>query len=329
MSRATIYSVAAASGVSPSTVSRAFTRPEMVRAEVRARILEVANEMDYQPHLAARRLVTGRNNMVGVLMPDITNPFFPPLLRAIQSASAGHGSNVLLVDSGETASNEARLISQIRTQVDGLVIASPRSPAASLRNASRDLPCVVVNRVFRDVPAVVCDDTRALADAVRHLKELGHRRIGLLSGPPASWIAQQRNRAVRAAATQLGLDLAVLGAFPASFTGGREAALELMRSRTTAALAFDDVMAAGVIAGLTEAGWAVPGDMSVIGCDDVLLASMVTPALTTITAPVTELGQRAVDLLWQLLDDPGHDNKVVRCASSLTVRSSTAPPPAA
>lgn len=326
MTRATIYSIAAASGVSPSTVSRAFTRPEMVRAEVRERILEVASQMDYQPHLAARRLVTGRNNMLGVLMPDITNPFFPPLLRALQSASAAHGSGVLLVDSGETASNEARLIAQIRNQVDGLVIASPRSQAAALKDATRNLPCVVVNRVLRDVPAVVCDDSRALGDAVRHLKVLGHQRIALLSGPSASWIAQQRNHAVQTAAAELDLDLACVGSFPASFAGGRQAAPELMRSGATATLAFDDVMAAGVIAGLTEAGWVVPNDMSVIGCDDVLLASMVTPALTTITAPVTEIGQHAVEVLWQLLDDPASQRQVIRCASSLTVRSSTAPP---
>lgn len=324
MRRATIYSIAQECGVSASTVSRAFSRPDAVRDEVRERIQQVALRMNYEPHITARRLVTGRNNMLGALVPDITNPFFPQLMRAIQSAAETHGSGVLLIDSGETATNEARLIAQVRTQVDGLLIASPRSQAAGLHTARQGLPCVVINRVLRGVPAVVVDDTQSLAEAGAHLKELGHRQVALLSGPAASWAGQHRDRLIKGMAQRLGLELMHIGSFPASFEGGRQAATRLMRTRATATFAFDDAMACGVLAELLRAGRNVPGDMSIVGCDDVLLARMVTPALTTITAPVTDVGYRAVELLGELLDEPDATPRVVRCPSSLTVRTSTA-----
>lgn len=320
MKRATIYSIAQACGVSAATVSRAFSRPEVVRADVRERILATADELGYRANRAARGLATGRTGMIGLLLPDITNPFFPPLVRAIQQAAAEHDSAVLLVDAEESPAAEAQLVERLKGQVDGMVIASPRSPTV-LRDAD-ELPAVVINRRFRGVSAVVCDNTSALHEAGRHLAGLGHRRVALLRGPAASWAARQRATAVQSwAKTVKKVTLTELGPYPATFEGGQEAAAAVLKTRCTAVFAFDDLMACGVLAGLAEAGVDVPAGRSVIGCDDVLLARTVTPNLTTVAAPVAELGRAAVEMLHRRID--GEPAEEVRLDGELVIRGST------
>lgn len=322
MKRATIYSIAKACGVSASTVSRAFSRPELVNAEVRERIQATAREVGYQPNRAARGLVTGRTGMIGLLVPDITNPFFPPLVRAIQQAAADIDCSVLLVDADESVAAEPQLVTQLKGQVDGLLVASPRSSSA-LKEATDGLPSVVINRRVRGVPAVICDNTRALRDAGRHLYENGHRTVALMRGPSASWAARQRADAIQSWAAGSRVELIDLGPFVASFDGGLAAAAALLATKATAAFAFDDLMACGVLAGLAEAGVSVPGERSVIGCDDVLLARTVTPRLTTVTAPVRRLGYAAVDMLRRYGEGEAVDE--VRIDGELTIRASTGP----
>jgi LacI family transcriptional regulator len=323
MKRATIYSIAEACGVSASTVSRAFSRPHVVNPELREWIHATAAEFGYQPNKAARGLITGRTGMIGLLVPDITNPFFPPLIRAIQQAAAAADASVLLVDAEERAAAEPELAKRLWGQVDGLLMASPRSSSA-LKEAAGGLPAVVINRRIRGLPAVICDNTRALRSAGRHLEDLGHRQVALARGPSASWAARQRADAVHAWARDSGVSLVDLGPFAASFDGGIAAAAALLGTRCTAVFAFDDLMACGVLAGLAEAGVAVPGERSVIGCDDVLLARTVTPQLTTVTAPVEALGRTAVEVLHR--NDRGGDEEV-RLDGELVVRGSTGPAP--
>ena len=139
MQRATIYSIASTVGVSPSTVSRAFSRPEMVKSELRERIVTTARELGYSPNRAARGLATGRTGVIGMLVPDVENPFFPPLIRAVQGAARDKDAELLLIDSELSASAEQELVDRIRPQVDGLIIASPRLPSKELaRGAARD-----------------------------------------------------------------------------------------------------------------------------------------------------------------------------------------------
>nr|WP_246221369.1 LacI family DNA-binding transcriptional regulator [Phytoactinopolyspora mesophila] len=324
MKRVTIYAVAEACGVSASTVSRAFSRPEIVNDELRERILVTAREMGYQMNRAARGLATGRTGMVGLMVPDITNPFFPPLVRAIQQAAAQIDSSVMLVDADERASAEPELISRLKAQVDGLIIASPRAATGSLTEAVGGLPAVVINRTVPGMSAVVCDNSAALTEAGRHLQELGHRRVALIGGPAASWAARRRAAAIRAWAEKSEVELIELGSFGASYEGGREAAVAFAGSAATAAFAFDDLMACGVLAGLAEAGVPVPEARSVVGCDDVLLARTVTPNLTTVTAPVAELGRVAVDLLQQNLNGGAPEQIVLE--GTLALRGTTGTP---
>lgn len=325
MARVTIYSIARELGVSASTVSRAFSRPDLVRPDVRERIMAEAERLGYAPNRAARGLATGRTGLIGLLVPDITNPFFPPLVRAVEQAAGARDVGVLLIDTAANGAAEPRLVRQLAVQVDGLVIASPRAPSAALKEVVGGLPAVVVNRAIQGLPGVVCDNTGALRAAADHLVELGHTSLALLRGPAASWAAGRRAQAVRRWADERGVELVELGPFEAQFEDGRAAAGVLVESGATGILAFDDLMACGVLSGLAELGVHAPEDVSVVGCDDVLLARTMTPALTTVTAPTDELGRRAVELLEQVV--AGAAVRSTRVEGVLTVRGTTGPAP--
>lgn len=302
MAKVTIYSIAESLGIAASTVSRAMTRPELVKADLRDRILARAEELGYQPNRTARRLATGLTGAIGLLVPDITNPYFPPLVRAIQTAAAADdATTVILVDAGGSADDEEGLIRRLKSQVDGILIASPLTGDADLREAVGATPAVVLNREIEGMHSVIVDVTSALHEAADHLVSLGHERVALLTGTVGSWAATQRRDAIRSWAAATGVDLEELGPFDASYDGGVEAAGELLRTGATAAFAFDDLTACGVVAGLSEAGCQVPEDRSVVGCDDVLLARALTPNLTTVGTPNEELGEAAVAALHALI----------------------------
>lgn len=326
MQRVTIYAIARACDVSASTVSRAFSRPEVVRPEVRERILATARELGYRTNRSARSLATGRTGTIGLLVTDITNPFFPPVIRAIQQAADDVDASVILVDSEESTEAELRLIDKLEGQVDGLLIASPRSDA-SLRDALGEIPAVLINRRIDGLPSVVCDVGPALQQAGDRLLAAGHRTIGMIRGPAASWAAEQRAAAITGWADRAGIDLVDLGEQPASYQGGLAAAEMIIDSPCTAVFAFDDLMACGVIAGLARAGERVPTNRALVGCDDVLLARTVTPSLTTVASPVAELGRAAVDLLVRRIG--GEESEDVRLEGELVLRESTEAPPGA
>lgn len=326
MQEPTIYSIATAVGVSPSTVSRAFSRPDMVRPEMREQILSTAQEVGYAPNRAARGLVTGRTGVIGMLVPDVVNPFFPPLIRAVQRTAHEQDAELLLIDSELSVSAEQDLVAHLRPQVDGLIIASARLPSNRLREVLAGFPAMIVNRSMRSLPAVVCDNSDALQHIADHLYQLGHRRVGLLRGPSASWAAINRARAVRSWAEQQSVDLVELGPFEAHFADGRAAASSIVESEATAVFAFDDLMAAGVIAGLSDLGERVPTDRSIVGCDDVLLAQTMTPSLTTVTAPYQELGRASVEMLLEII--AGQAPRTVTLPGTAVLRGSVAPPPA-
>lgn len=323
--RATIYSIAADLDLHPSTVSRAFNRPELVRPDVRDRVLRRAGEVDYRPNRAARSLVTGRTQQVALIVPDIENPFFPPLVRAMQNAAADRDLGMLLLDAELQPEREIDLINTMRHQVDAMVIASPVSSDAGLRAAIGSTSAVVVNRIVASLPSVAFDHADALHASGELLLLLGHRRVAMMRGPARSWAAAQRARAIRAWAEKDGCDLVDLGAWPASYDGGLAAAGSLAGTGASAAFVFDDLMACGVLAGLAEAGVPVPGGFSLVGCDDVLLSRVLTPALTTIASTIEDLAGSALDLLGR---DPAEAPPApARLPARLVVRGSTGPLP--
>lgn len=319
----TIYSIAQAVGVSPSTVSRALSRPELVKDSVRETILSAAHDLGYSPNRAARGLATGRTGVIGMLVPDVQNPFFPPLIRAVQVAARARDAELLLIDSELSASVEQELVARIRPQVDGVIVASPRLPTAKLREALAGIPAVLVNRSTRVASSIVVDNTAALQEIGDRLVELGHRRVALLRGPQAAWAATHRARAVRSWAERAGVEVVEIGPVEAQFEDGRAAAAQIIEADAGAVFAFDDLMAAGVIAGLSDRGERVPQDRSVVGCDDVLLAQTMTPALTTVSAPFGELGRGAVELLGEAI--AGKESRAVSIPGTVALRGTVGP----
>jgi LacI family transcriptional regulator len=329
----TITDVARAAGVSASTVSRSLSVPEKVDPSTRERVLKVAEHLGYQPNRAARGLITGRTGNLGLLLPDLANPFFPSLVKTIQHHAHRADYRVLMVDTDEDPAVELGLVRSLALQVDAVILLAPRMRPADLREAAAAVPTVLVNRKAPGLPAVVFDHADGMHQVLAHLAGLGHRHVGFAGGPRSSWSNAERLRGLRAGAADLGLRLSELGHFAPTFDGGRMAADVALLSGATAIVTYNDLVAVGLCRALGERGVAVPGDLSVVGIDDITLAGMVHPAVTTLALPTETAGRAAVDLVVRLISGPGPGRAPqIDVASRLVVRDSTGrpggPPPA-
>ena len=322
--RPTLDGIAAELGVSRATVSRAFSRPDLLRADTVARVKALAQRVGYSPNHVARALSTGRNGNIALIVPDIANPFFPPLIRAAQSGADRQDYCVLLGDSAEHPAHESRLIARFTPQVDGFVLASSRLSASDLVEHARRRPVVLVNRDVPHIPRVLIDVRAGVTEAVQHLRDLGHEHVVYVGGPASSWSDRQRNRAVRAAAAANGLQTTMLRARPATYDGGFQIVEHILLTGATAVIAFDDVIAHGVLGGFGASGTRVPDDISVIGCDDVL-AAMTYPPLTTISSRCAEAGAAAVRLLLDIVAGRTEVDERQTMGSHLVVRETTGP----
>ncbi len=300
--RPTLADVATLAGVSAATVSRALSRGDSVRSDTRQRVLTAIEALDYRPNRAARGLSTGRSGALGILVPDIANPFFAELIRSAQAGARAREKVLLIADTEQSPGEELDLLESLAGQVDGIIMCSPGFGPKPPRPHLADVPMVFVNRRVDGVPAVVIDQGAIVRMSVAHLRDLGHKRLAFMAGPDRLWSSQQRLDAVRALEGVVGLEIVVLGPFEATFEGGSNAAEPLMASGVTGVIAFNDVMALGLMARLTSTGVGVPAEMSVVGSDDVPLAGMWTPTLTTVAAPVRAAGGSAVDLLSALIE---------------------------
>jgi len=323
----TITDVARAAGVSASTVSRALSVPDKVDPRTRERVLRVAEHLGYQPNRAARGLITGRTGNIGLILPDLANPFFPSLVKSIQHHAHRADYQVLMMDTDEDPAVELGLVRALAKQVDGVILCSPRMRPQDLRDAASLGPTVLVNRKARGIPAVTFDNGDGMRQILAHLAGLGHEHVGFAGGPRSSWSNAERLRGLTEGAAALGLRVAELGHFPPTFDGGRLAVESALLSGATAIVGYNDLVAVGLCRALAERGVDVPGDLSVVGIDDITLAGMVQPALTTLTVPTELAGRAAVDLLVQLLPDltTGRTPQV-DVQTSLQERASTAPP---
>lgn len=318
----TIGDIARVAGVSRSTVSRAFSRPELLSPETVQKVKAAAVQLGYVVNHAARALSTGRFGNIAVVVPDIANPFFPPLVRRVQTLADAAGYAVFLGDSDEVADREANLTSRLSAQVEGFVLASPRLDEQHIRELDASRPVVLVNRDIEGLARVLIDPSGGLDEAVAHLHRLGHRSVVYLSGPRESWSDQQRRAALIRASERVGLEVSIQELGRPSSAAGRDAVGGILASGASAVIAFDDVVAQGVMAGLTLRGVDVPRDISVIGCDDTL-ASGTHPALTTISAASASAGDAAAELLLSVLSSGQRSDARVAIATHLVVRSTT------
>lgn len=301
---ATIYDVARVAGVSPSTVSRAFSRPGRVSAQTAERIRAVAAELGYRSREVSRPAAKSTTRMIGVAVADITNPFNFRVIRGCESAAMEAGFLVSLSDSQESEALERHMLRRTLPYVDGLVIASSRLSDTELRTVAKTVPTVVLNRRVPGVPSLVPDMARGVRRAIEHLVGLGHDHICYLAGPEASWADGVRWRTIREAALELGFNEHRAGPYTPTIQGGRTAASVIAARRHKAVIAYNDVMAIGLIRGLSERGIRVPEDVSVIGFDNIFASELTAPGLTTIAAPLTMLGESAVRYIVSLIGGP-------------------------
>lgn len=313
--RATIEDVAARAGVHTSTVSRALNRPELVSPATRDRVKSIADELGFVPNRAARGLITGRTGNVALIAPDITNPHFTSLVRGAGQATRELDLQLLLVDTGEHPDEEVRAARTLAPEVDGLVVLSARKLHRTL-DVLGSTDVVFVDRPVKGRASVVMRAGAATEEAVQHLAALGHRELAYLPGPRASWAAGERLRAVQRASKKAAVDFHVFPVATPTFEAATAVVDDVLATDATAVLAFNDQMALGVISALAERRIRVPGDVSVIGCDDVPMATMTSPALTTIRMPAGEAGARAV----QMLHRPA---QVASLAAEFVIRGST------
>ncbi|UZN02713.1 LacI family DNA-binding transcriptional regulator [Cellulomonas sp. S1-8] len=315
----TLRDVARAAGVSAATASRALSAPDLVSPARRELVRRVARELGYHPNRAARELITGRSGHLCLVVPDLENPFFSAVAKAVQARARAAGHAVVVADSEEDPLLEAELVAQLGAQADGVLLCSPRMSAddlAATRAGGR--PLLLVNRESPGLPSVVVDTRDGVRQAVRHLLALGHRRIAYAGGPAGSWSGARRREGL----ADLDVDVVDLGAHTPVFAGGVAAADLVLAAGATAVLAHNDLMALGVLDRLHARGVRVPQDVSVVGFDDAPVATLVTPALTTVAVPLARLGRTAVDLL---LAPPGDEVPHAVLPVELVVRGTTAP----
>lgn len=326
-SRPTVFDVARAANASIATVSRVMNGRPVSDTALADRVRRAADELGYRPNMVARDFRDGVTHTIGVVVPDLANPFFPDVVKGLAREVTATGHRLLVADTDEDAREESRVIGELAGRCDGIVLCSPRMPDNELATLARfGIPIVCTNREAHGVPltTIGIDSAIGMTQAVEHLSALGHRRVGYLAGPAASWSDAQRRGALHQAARKHRLRVSIVDAGSTS-AAGHQALPDLLRHRVTAVLAFNDLVALGALARLRAMGRTVPAELSVVGFDDIPVAEFVAPPLTTVRLPKVELGRRAGGLLRELLVDGGTAREE-RLPSSLVVRSSTAPP---
>ena len=323
----TVRDVAKLASVSASTVSRALSSSDLVAPHTRDRILAAAAQLGYSVNASARGLITGRTSNFGLVVPDLENPYFASVTKGVQGRALSEGYAVFVADSDEDVRAEIELVRKLASQVDGLILCSPRMSDEDLQAVAEDTTVVLINRQLPNVDSITVDDTEIVRQALGHLYALGHRTVSYAGGPTTSWSDNQRRQGIRLAVTDLpGLDVVDIGSFPPVFDGGLSAADLAAGSGATAVLAYNDLMALGILSRLQARGIRVPEQMSVVGIDDVSAATLVSPALTTVRAPLRRVGTAAVDALIDRIRPERRDLPAEVLPIHLIVRASTSVP---
>ncbi len=337
MRQPTLQDVADSAGVHRATASRALnpaTR-HLVNAETADRVERAARALGYRPNPIARSLKTSRSASIGLVIPDLTNPLFPPIARGVEDVLREVGYNAWIVNTDNDPDREAAAVESMRSRnVEGFVFATARLRHPLLEQlVASGTPAVTVNRrvASADIPSVTADDATGVSLALRHLVELGHTRIAHLAGPQDLSTGRGRLRAFREAMQDQGLadgpEMMVICDAWSEAAGARGLATLLdSGARFTAVLAGNDLLALGCYDALAERGLTCPDDMSVVGFNDMPFIDKVSPPLTTVRIPHYELGAEAARLLLADLHEPTRHSRSVLLPLSLVVRQSTAPP---
>ncbi|MEJ7862888.1 MAG: LacI family DNA-binding transcriptional regulator [Pyrinomonadaceae bacterium] len=326
-----IKDIASEAGVSTATVSHVINKTRFVSEAVRARVLKAIELHDYYPNAHARSLASGSSRILGLIISDIANPFFPELVKSIEAAAFEHDYDVVLSNTNyepERASHYVRRF--IERKVAGVALMTSEMDKTLIDELARR----EVSVVFLDsgeaglrMSNLRVDYDAGIKQAILHLVELGHQNIAFIGGPPHLHSAQRRLEAFRQTMKEV-LPAASERIFQGDFKieGGNRAALEILAAADlpTAVITANDLMAFGALSEFRRAGLNVPGDVSVIGFDDIAFSSLIEPALTTVNLPRKELGRLAVEALMTTLSNPNHRGVEFTIQTQLVVRNSTA-----
>lgn len=329
-----IRDVAQRAGVSISTVSRVLNNTDYpVKPETRVRVLKAIEELKFRPNDMARGLLMKKSRTIGLVVPDISNPYYPELSLGIEATASEHGYSVIFCNTSRKVEKLGQYVDVLlQKRADGIIIAGGGTQSVQVSQVLSDFDvCVaLVGRHNLPFPSVQVDNFEAARGATVHLLELGHRGISFLSGPPRLTSVQDRLAGYRAALKEHGIEsddkLYHEGDFGAE--SGYEGAKAILQGgdRPTAIFASNDRMAVGALAAAADLGLNVPEDVSVIGFDDTVLASQIRPALTTVAVPAYDMGATTMQLLLKLL--AGEEcPQTVWLPTRLVIRQSSGPPP--
>jgi LacI family transcriptional regulator, galactose operon repressor len=333
---ATLRDVAAAARVHPATASRALNPGTrlLVSEETARRVAEAAERLGYRPNPVARSLRTRRSHTIGVLIPDLNNPLFPPIVRGLEDRLAAHGYVALIGNTDADEGRERMVFDQMRARhVDGFVLATATLRSRVLAEAAEaELPVVLMNRTAQGYPfsSVSVDSEQGVRAAVAHLVSLGHTRIGHIAGPQEISTGVSRLRGFLDGMRSHGLtasDSQIVYASGYSIEAGLRSCRELLErdGELTAIVAANDMLAIGCYAAFDELGLRCPEDVSVIGFNDMPFIDRLRPPLSTIRFPHYQLGTEAAELLLERIGGGGGPVKILYLAPELVARGSTTP----
>ncbi|MFT4258934.1 LacI family DNA-binding transcriptional regulator [Microbacterium sp.] len=293
----TIYDVAERAGVSASTVSRALNHPGRISSQTTARISAAAAELGFRFNPAARTLLTGRTSTIGLVLADITNPVVFGVIRGAERAAAAAGYTLIIAESQESGPREADTARSLLRSVDGLVLAMTWLDDDEIRALSAEKPLVLVNRAVDGLPGAYPDVASGIGQLLDHLAARGHDAVAYLSGPASSWMNAQRWRALYEGARARSLSVFEIPIGDQTIEAGRSALERVLAAPTGVAVAYNDQVAIGLLQQAQAAGVSVPGELAIVGFDDIYGSTFTSPPLTTVSSPLEAVAARAVGML--------------------------------
>ncbi len=324
--RATISDVAREAGVSIATVSRVMRQKASVSPELADRVREAAERLGYRPSPVARGLAMGESRTIGVFVPQLANPEFHWMIKAIGAGTGEDGYRMLVNESNDVAADEPALVDNLYRSSDGVILCSPRMTNEDLREVAADrsrLVCVGRIPVGIGITSIAADSFSAMLEMAGLLGRLNHRRVVFIAGPHESWYNIERWRAIQQAAA-FGLDpIRIPGGY--TIEEGYHSTDEALQYEPTAIMAANDLAALGVLRRLQELGISVPEEVSVTGFDDIPFASYVEPSLTTARNPRERLGAEAWRMLRSIINEESLPNEHPLLETEVIVRDSTGP----
>jgi LacI family transcriptional regulator len=329
-----IKDIAREAGVSTATVSHVINNTKYVTDETREKVQQAIKKFNYHPNAHAQMLALGRSKIIGLLVSDISNPFFPEIIKSIEASVIERGYNLILLNTNYDSERAVEYVHRlIQMKVAGIVLMIAEFDEALIDVAQRKKTSIVfhdLGAVGEKMSNVILDYAAGIDEAVEHLVSLGHKNIAHISGSHEIHSGRVRERAftdsIKKHLSKSPAPKIYEGNF--RFEGGRFAARQILaeKNRPTAVVVANDLMALGAMQEFKAAGLKIPEDISIVGFDDIAFASLADPPLTTVCSPRVEIGRRAVEALMTTIEKPHQPGVEVKIPTYLIKRDSTAPP---